>query len=807
MKQKLRLFMSSRMKVLIALALAFILTAGSIATVMGLEAFGGSGPVFQEPTGGRVLHMRADGSDANDGSSWADAIQTFHHLSSIVQPGDTVLLSDRDGEFDIRYPSDINHNGGSRYGDRLALTSVGARHNVAQTITIMAYQDERPIIRSKPHTGGSFIHLTDVHNVSFIGLTFLDIGYNRVIQESGNIVFNIHASTNISLINNVVDNQWNTDFGANPVSGAGSAMQIWGGCTFTIRGNYFNGSGNSLVRSARFPNASGGVDMVQIYGAHNVLVEFNYFGNGGHAALIICDRVFLQGDNSAPENLGSGNRQAVNIVVQFNTFANAWGGGFYFGRSFGDVGAHGPQEDRMNPHRSGDRPGDGGFAGHHLIQNNIVYKIGQNVAYQKFGLTPYGNEGSIIRHNIMAHHGGYFGVPNSPLGMTAFGGVYGGAVAPHRHRFFNNVTFRNASPAVILSEGGGSEGGPQGGIIRDVEYKNNIFFEDNHHFNRNTQYTTALPQFPGPNRPQIEVIAHNTRIDPRTRNTPRDGRTLQENFIHYFPSTNRFINNIILAPEGRPVQIQFWSPPALGGGWVRTLDEVQQQFPLRDMAAIGFPGIQGGFHGNMEVDPMFERISAHGAPINLEDMSFRLQAGSPAINAGANLTYTSQTGSNTRQVHVRDALYFTCGLGLIPGDPIIVGDNDIVRVVAVDYRNAILTVNRDISFGLGDAVNLPFNGLRPDIGAFKFTEEPEILVDTVNRNGTDLEILGVITSDAWQNITAFVRNGTGDIVHVARAISTNSGSFQLLIPLPTSNTYEVTITGTDVIAPNVVTVS
>ena len=804
MKQKMHLFMSSKMKVLTAIVLAVILTASSIVTVVSLEAFGGSGPVFQEPTGGRVIHMRANGSDSNDGFSWAAPIQTFHHLSSILQPGDTVLLSDQGGEFNILYPSDINHDGGTRYGDRFALTGVGTRGNTAQTINIMAYADERPVIRSKPHTGGSFIHFTDVHNVAFIGLTFLDIGYNRVIQGSGNIVFNINASTNISLINNVVDSQWNTDFGENPVSGAGSAVQIWGGCTFTLRGNYFNGSGNALVRSAQFPNASGGVDMVQIYGAHNVLVELNYFGNGGHAALIICDRVFAQAENTPPHFLNSGNRQAENIVVQFNTFANAWGGGFYFGRSWGTPGAHGPLDYRMNPHRSGFRPGDGGFAGHHVVQNNIVYKIGQQVAYQKFGLTPYGNEGSIIRHNIMAHNGGYFGVPNAPLGMTAFPGVYGAAVAPHRHRFYNNVTFRNASPAVILSEGGGAG---QGGIIRDVEYKNNIFFEDNHHFNRNTQYLPALPHLPGPNRPQIELVAHNERVDPRTVGTPREGRTLQQNFIDYFPSTNRFINNIILAPENRPVQIQFWSPPALGGGWVRTLDQVQAQFPLRDMGNIGFPGMQGGFHGNMEVDPMFERISNHGAPINLEDMSFRLQAGSPAINAGANLTYTTQVGNNTTQVHVRDALYFTCGLGLIPGDPIIVGDNDIVRVVAVDYRYAVLTVSRAISFGLGDAVNLPFNGLRPDIGAFKFTEEPEILVDTVNRNGTNLEILGVITSDAWQNITAFVRNGNDEIVHVARAMSMNSGSFQLLIPLPTSGTYEVTITGTNVVEPNVVTVT
>jgi len=753
---------------------------------------------YAVPTG-RVLYLRANGNDDNDGLSLNDAWRTMHHAARQLQPGDTLLVSDVDGDFENTIA-----NGGPRNGDAFRAGPGIPSGTASQPITVMALGTERPVFRSKPTTGSgnAFIHLDNSHHITFKGLSFIDIGYPCPINQPtiiANQVANINGSTNIQFINNIFDNQMNTDFGANPTIRSGSMIQIWGGSDFLLRGNYFNGSGTALVRDPEFPTASGATDMVQMYGAQNVLVEFNYFGNAGHAALLICDMVVGGTQGVGSYHLMYQGRRAQNIVVQFNVIANAWGGGFYFGRSFGDAGRFGEQLDRMNPHRSGDRPGDGGFSGHHLIQNNIVYYIGHQVAYQKFGLTPYGNEGSIIRHNILAYGGDYFGVPNTPLGMTAFPGVYGGAVAPHRHRIFNNVTFRNGSPSAFLSEGGGAG---QGGIIRDVEYKNNIFFMDNTpNFARNTMYANIAPELGPTNRPQLEFVAHNTNIDPRT-----PGRTLQQNFIDHFPSTNRFINNIVLAPEGRPAQVQFWSPPALGGGWVRTLQQVQEDFPLRDRAAIGFPGIMGGFHGNIEVDPMFERISQPGDPKNMEDYSFRLQAGSPAINAGANLTYTSQPGTNTTQVHVRDALYFSCGLGLIPGDPIIVGNNDIVRVIAVDYRYGILTVNRPISYGLGDAVNLPFNGIAPDIGAFMFTEEPEILVDTVTVTGGAVEILGIITSDSGQNIVAFVRNGSGMIVNVARARSMNSGSFRLEIPVSGSG-YTITITGQDVVQPTIIIVN
>ena len=790
-KTKLVSFSSSRLKVVTAVALAVLILTSTVLMAMPFVPTQ-SGPYAVPP--GRVLHIRANGDNAQDGLSWDTAWQTFNHAASQLQAGDTLLVSDRDGVFDYSIA-----NGGVFNGDNFR--RVGLAGTAAMPITVMAYGNERPIIRSKVRqgTGNSFIHLTDAHHITFQGLSFIDIGYPADWQTGGQIVANIHASSNIQFINNVFNNEMNTDFGANPRMGSGSMLQVWGGCSFLLHGNYFNGVGNALVRSAVFPTAAGAVDMVQFHGTQNLLIEFNYFGNAGHAAIIICDMIVGGNPQAGPNDLDYQGRQAKNIVVQFNVIANAWGGGLYFGRSFGDVGRFGEHADRMNPHRSGYRAGDGGFAGHTVIQNNIVYYIGHQVAYQKFGLTPYGNESSIIRHNILAYHGDYFGVPNTPLGMTSFQGVYGGSVSPHRHRIFNNVTFRNGSPSAFLSEGGGAFGG----IIRDVEYKNNIFFMDNTpNFARNNMYANIAPELGPTNRPQIEIVAHNTNPDPRT-----PGRTLQQNFIDHFPSTNRFINNIVLAPEGRPAQVQFWSPPALGGGWVRTLQQVQQDFPLRDRAEIGFPGIMGGFHGNIEVDPLFERISAPGQSKNIEDYSFRLQAGSPAINAGANLTYTSQVGINTNQVHVRDALYFSCGRGLIPGDPIRVGDNEIVRVTAVDYRYGILTVCRPISYGLGDSVNLPFNGFAPDIGAFMFTEEPEILVDTVNRSGTNLQILGIITSDSGQNIIGFVRNSSGEIIHVASARSMNSGSFQLLIPVSAGGTYTVTITGQDVVEPTVVTVN
>ena len=743
-----------------------------------------------QATTGVTYFLRADGNDGADGLTLETAWRTFRRAQDSLNPGDTLLVSSQDGDF----------GGTDRFQPRSGTPG--------SPVTVRAMHNERPVIRSKPTTGtGQVLFWIEGAHIVIDGLSFIDVGYTcRELQGANapdtNRPMHVAHSHNITIINNIFDNQDNTDYGANPPRRSGSHLQVWGGSNITLRGNYFNGSGHALVRDDLSPTASGAVDMVQFQGVQYVLIEHNYFGNAGHAALAFDDWVspgVHQGMTGGP------------VVMQHNVFSNAWGGGIYFGRSFGSTGPGAEQPVRMDGLRPGHLPGDFGHPGGFVIQNNIMFNYGAYCDYPKSGITPYANEGHIVRHNIVAFGDDYFGSQSSALGFTAFNGGFGATQSGRRHRFYNNVTFRNGGPAVYIAEGDRA-------LARDVTYKNNIFFEDN---SPNWQHNTMY----GGGRPAIMLAAHNANIITQAERDahvaaggspiPSGTNTFQQDFVNKFPGSHRFINNIIVGPDGRAAEVTLWAP----GGFTRTLAQVQSQFPLRVTDVIGSPGMMGGFAGNFEADPMFVRIpnraprpnapreeggQAAGGTVrehrNMQAYDFRLQAGSPAINAGADLTTTTAAGINTTVIPVVDALYFTCGHGLIPGDPIIIGNNDIVRVVSVDRRGRTLTVNRPISFNNGDAVNLPFNGAGPDIGAFKFFEAPEILIDTVASRGNVTEILGIITSDVGQSVMITVRNGSGQLVYMNQVISSNSGSFQFLVPI-TGVGYTFTITGFDVETP------
>jgi hypothetical protein len=96
----------------------------------------------------------------------------------------------------------------------------------------------------------------------------------------------------------------------------------------------------------------------------------------------------------------------------------------------------------------------------------------------------------------------------------------------------------------------------------------------------------------------------------------------------------------------------------------------------------------------------------------------RLQSNSPCRNAGVWLTtITSATGSGT-VFDVDDANYFMDGYGITDGDLIqLDGQTAQVRIVAVDYDLARITVDTSLSWTQGQGVSLPYEGSAPDQGA------------------------------------------------------------------------------------------
>jgi hypothetical protein len=67
-------------------------------------------------------------------------------------------------------------------------------------------------------------------------------------------------------------------------------------------------------------------------------------------------------------------------------------------------------------------------------------------------------------------------------------------------------------------------------------------------------------------------------------------------------------------------------------------------------------------------------------------------------------------------IPVTDASYFSDGFGIGAGDEIVIAANR-VRIIAIDYANNKMTIDRTIHWGKGDGVSFPFAGTAPDMGA------------------------------------------------------------------------------------------
>ena len=119
------------------------------------------------------------------------------------------------------------------------------------------------------------------------------------------------------------------------------------------------------------------------------------------------------------------------------------------------------------------------------------------------------------------------------------------------------------------------------------------------------------------------------------------------------------------------------------------------------------------FYGNDSSTPSF---------VNEAGRDFHLQSGSGCIDRGVALTTTTSAGSGT-SVPVADALYFSDGNGLVSGDQITIGSEN-VKITAVNYSTKTLTIDRAISRSSGAPIHQTYSGTAPDAGAYEFVSAP-----------------------------------------------------------------------------------
>lgn len=219
------------------------------------------------------------------------------------------------------------------------------------------------------------------------------------------------------------------------------------------------------------------------------------------------------------------------------------------------------------------------------------------------------------------------------------------------------------------------------------------------------------------------IIVHNTLY----KNGAPDQRSqVLIGLAGYLPEIQRgvFKNNV---SSDCSAQYDLWV-----SGLTHTLDYNTYHNSLRPLAIVWQKGlatwpvyqaVSGQDANSLTDNPMF--ADAAGG-------DFALTMGSPCVDRGDFLTTTLGSGQGTI-VPVVDARYFSDGMGVVDGDQIQVGTNQIASVLNVNYQTNAITVDRSITWDAGEGVSYPYQGVAVDMGALE--SEHAIAIPTVSEWG------------------------------------------------------------------------
>jgi hypothetical protein len=167
--------------------------------------------------------------------------------------------------------------------------------------------------------------------------------------------------------------------------------------------------------------------------------------------------------------------------------------------------------------------------------------------------------------------------------------------------------------------------------------------------------------------------------------------------------TNQYAGNLLRGPNGQPALIRY---EFSGGGVAWTLNEAVRTKPAQWASS------------NKEGDPLFVNTAGQGPA-----KDFNLRSGSPAVDAGVNLTIASNGNSGGTNLVVGDAGYFIDGWGIpqVEGDSILIEGQSPVGIAHIDYGTNSITLNSPRAWAQGARIYYfrsdRFQGAAPDIGS------------------------------------------------------------------------------------------
>lgn len=362
-------------------------------------------------------------------------------------------------------------------------------------------------------------------------------------------------------------------------------------------------------------------------------------------------------------------------VVRNNTFNNNWQKGLYVGY-FENPGA--------------EPPGTIFEAIGNLIEGNQFIRS-QEAASGHGGLgIEHTAIRSIIRNNVIRNSDqlGFITTvfcDNTPTSGCSY------AQNDFDNRIYNNTVVNNGLQAEALAGNGIAFGGT------GMEFTNHGLTGIDNNFRDSVAKNNII--YGNLDNGNSDPLQLNLQVTGSHNNPPYGGQVIAGNLVHNKESTLCVTGN-----NRCPVYI----PGSTNG--TMSVSVFNTESP-------------SNFYNNVEIadsaDPGFVTYDAVGNNFDLH-----LTAGSPAIDAGSDLTATANSGTNSNSVVVEDSYYFQSGYaGLIAADQLQIGD-DLVTITAVDYSTHTITVNQNITWNIGEAVNLPYQGLGPDIGAYEFASAP-----------------------------------------------------------------------------------